>query len=147
MSVRRGTIEDLEGLVPLALNFHKNSIYKDFQYEADKVLKTLINLLTQDDCCVFVLERDGKLVGFLAGTYQPGLFTHESTAIEIAWWVEEDARSIRSLDLVRAYEAWAREKGCRILHTCSLDDNYPQITRLYSRMGLSPCEHSFMKVL
>lgn len=66
-------------------------------------------------------------------------------AKETVWYIAPDARGRAALQMLDAYEAWAREQGCAVIGMASLVSN--DVSRLYERRGYAPAETHFLKAL
>lgn len=66
-------------------------------------------------------------------------------AKETVWYIEPDARGRAAIQMLDAYEAWAREQGCTTIGMASLASN--DVSRIYERRGYAPAETHFVKAL
>jgi len=66
-------------------------------------------------------------------------------AKETVWYVAPEARGRSAIQMLDAYEAWAREQGCTTVGMASLASN--DVSRLYERRGYTPAETHFVKPL
>lgn len=66
-------------------------------------------------------------------------------AKESVWYVTPDARGRSAIQMLDAYEAWAREQGCSTIGMASLESN--DVSRLYARRGYVPVETHFLKTI
>lgn len=66
-------------------------------------------------------------------------------AKESCWYIAPDARGRCALQMLDAYEAWAREQGCTTIGMASLATN--DVSRIYERRGYAPAETHFLKSL
>jgi GNAT superfamily N-acetyltransferase len=64
---------------------------------------------------------------------------------ESCWYIAPDARGRSALQMLDAYEAWAREHGCTTIGMASLATN--DVSRIYERRGYAPAETHFLKSL
>ena len=101
--------------------------------------------MQSEKACVLVLESGGAVSGLLmAGVFDhpfgAGLCAHETV-----WFIAEEARGRCSLNMLDAYEAWAKEQGCAVICMASLAVN--DVSRIYTRRGYAPVETHFMKAL
>jgi hypothetical protein len=64
-------------------------------------------------CIVLLLEND-KVIGFFMMTYMNHLYNkREKTAVEVAFWIDEDKRTISNYkQLLGSYKYWAKKTGC-----------------------------------
>lgn len=66
-------------------------------------------------------------------------------AKESVWYIAPQARGRSALQMLDAYEAWAREQGCVTIGMASLATN--DVSRIYERRGYAPAETHFVKAL
>lgn len=66
-------------------------------------------------------------------------------AKETVWYIAPDARGRAAIQMLDAYEAWAREQGCTTIGMASLATN--DVSRIYERRGYAPAETHFVKAL
>lgn len=66
-------------------------------------------------------------------------------AKESVWYIAPDARGRSAVQMLDAYEAWAREQGCVTVGMASLATN--DVSRIYERRGYAPAETHFLKAL
>jgi len=71
----------------------------------------------------------------------PHYFTGEPTAFKTAWYALPNARG-RGAPLLRAFQAWAKEKGARRLIVAG---RQPRTLMLLGRLGYHPLETVFSK--
>ena len=84
-------------------------------------------LLANEDCAVFLSEQDGKAVGFaqcqLRHDYVEGTETSPVGYLEGVYVDEAHRHRGVAASLLRACEAWAKEKGCaEFASDCELDN-------------------------
>ena len=66
-------------------------------------------------------------------------------AKETVWYIAPDARGRSALQMLDAYETWAREQGCTTIGMASLATN--DVSKIYERRGYAPAETHFLKAL
>ncbi|MEY8099591.1 GNAT family N-acetyltransferase [Falsihalocynthiibacter sp. S25ZX9] len=113
----------------------------DLSY-AEHTVRTFISDPTR---LALVLEKDGAVVGALLAATSSSPFSPVLFAQEVAWWVSPNARSLRSLQMIAQYEAWANSRGCRFVAMASLNDH--RLDRFYRRRGFTPMETHYLKGL
>lgn len=83
------------------------------------------------------------------GVLMAGAFEHPfgagKYAKETVWYIAPSARGRSALQMLDAYEAWAREQGCTTIGMASLATN--DVSKLYERRGYAPAETHFVKAL
>lgn len=94
-------------------------------------------------------QGPSEIRGALAAVAYDDLFTGDKIAVELWWFVLPAHRGGRSaIGLLKAYEQWARDRGCRRCNMIHLESLQPEkIGRLYSSMGYSKVETAWSKSL
>ena len=143
-TVRPASSVDLDTLVTMAQHFVEQTEYRATVPSDAAHLRGVAERLLEAGV-VFVAESEEGVVGMLAGLVFPHYLTGIVTASETAWWVEPTARGTTTgRDLLRAFEAWAREHGATRLELGSRD---ARLDRFYTRLGYAPVERVFAKEL
>lgn len=143
-TIREATTEDVPAIVTMAQHFVQQTSYAScVPSDAGHLQKVTEQLLAVG--VVFVAERDGDLIGMLAGLAYPHYMTSRQTASESAWWVEPSARGARIAHaLLDAFESWAQARGAQCVEIGSW---HPRLDRFYQRLGYAPGERIFRKEL
>lgn len=83
------------------------------------------------------------------GVLMAGAFDHPfgagKCAKETVWYISPSARGRSALQMLDAYEAWAREQGCTTIGMASLATN--DVSKLYERRGYAAAETHFVMAL
>lgn len=111
MTVRPMTEVDLEVVAALRAELWPEASAEEHRAE-------LPDWLADDGCCAFVAERDGAVIGFVEGrlrSHADGCGTTPVGYLEGWYVVPEGRRQGAGVALFRAFEAWARDRGCREL--------------------------------
>ena len=97
-----------------------------------------------DRLCI-VLDANG-VQGVLAA--QAGFLPTApiKAASELIWWIEPAHRGKAAIQMLDAYEAWARDRGCVLASMVGLGSD-PLPGKLYERRGYTAAERHFMKPL
>lgn len=94
-----------------------------------------------------LIDGDYSIVGMLGGLAIPEPYSGDLGASEMFWFVRDGHRG-GGLSLYRAFEAWAREKGCVQIRMAGLSDSMPEkMDKIYRRLGFEPCERQYVKEL
>ena len=149
-TLRLATEDDIPALAVLVKEFYTRTPYATMTFDLGKVYETLLSM-TADRAgkfLVLVTENDERRpVGFLIGVAQPLMFCSEDVATELAWWVDPAYRkSKRAMALHKAFEHWAKLKGCHSIVMSSVEsDKALRVGALYRRSGYSQAETCFLK--
>lgn len=129
--------DDIPTMLTL-LQMHYNEHTFDWSFDPVRLSMTLMNAIEADDW--LALTGDGALL--LASAYESPMGAGRLAVEHIV----RTARPGQFRELLAAYEAWAREQGCR---TVSLGcvRRHNSFARLYSRHGYSTAETIFAKAL
>ncbi len=96
---------------------------------------------------VLLLVDDKVPVGLLIGCATQTPFSDDKVAAELAWYIEPTHRGNRkAVDLVLAYETWARTIGCKHVSMSLLSD-LTDVSKFYEKLGYKRTEISFLKEL
>lgn len=133
----------------MALKFKEASPYKDLPLHDDKV-ERLVNELIKaplSKSTVILAEKEGEIVGLLAGSVSEQLFNNDKIASEIMWWVEPEHRRSRiSLELLNAFEYWAKAVGCTVASMVMIETEQAEaVHKLYTKRGYRTTEKAYIK--
>ena len=145
--IRPATVEDLHRLEPLAREFYASSeVLKRFN--TDLFVSTWIRLLDQNGV-IFLLEDGSSIVGALGGVLYGDPYSGDAIATEFFWFVSAKARGGRGgLQLLQAFERWARDRGALEVRMVHLMDSMPgKLERVYKHFGFKPIEVHYSKDL
>lgn len=113
MKVEVATPDDAPRLAALGWEMHQESSYRDQPYDEAKV-RTLMMRLIGGAGVVFVVRRDGQIVGGIAGGVTENWFNDERIAFEYGLFIEPAARhGITAMRIVLAFCKWCEIKGAR----------------------------------
>jgi hypothetical protein len=133
---------------PEILNLAKEpvqSVLPDKEYEEEKILKLCDAALINEDITGIVLIVEGKLKGFILGILTEHYFHSSKMAYCMAIFVSQDSRKY-GLEMVRAFEAWARYKKAESLHIATYTNLSPKsLGKLYQKLGYSVKEVIYQK--
>lgn len=146
MTVRKATLEDKLDLTFLIKQFLKETSYP-FKVDTDKLLGSFEQIIEHENFIVLVLEDQGDISGTLVGGVTQPLFSHDIVASELAWFVTPEKRGSKdSLKLLKQYEDWCKEKGCKFITMVDIDP-YDDLGKFYKAKGYSLTEKTYVKEL
>jgi GNAT superfamily N-acetyltransferase len=99
-------------------------------------------LLTAEHGAILVAERDGILVGMIGMIAFNHHISGEWMAGEVFWWVNDEARGVTGIRLLKRLEAWARAQGAAALQM-GAPVSSPRVAALYRRIGFTEVETTF----
>jgi GNAT superfamily N-acetyltransferase len=91
-----------------------------------------------------VHDVDGVPQGILMATAFEHPFGPVWIAKETLWWIDPAHRGSAAVRMLDAYEAWAKERGCRFVGMAGMGAD-PVVGKLYQRRGYRAAEVHFLK--
>jgi GNAT superfamily N-acetyltransferase len=136
--VEAATLLDIPRLVELGAAMHAESSYAGRDFDRVKVGQLLAALIAGGGV-VFVVRRDGEVVGGMAGGVAPQWFGNDLTGFDYGLFLIPQARhGTLALRLIRAFEVWCRIKGAKDIRLGITTGVRPEGTaRLYQSAGYS----------
>jgi GNAT superfamily N-acetyltransferase len=141
-NIRRATLEDAEPIFDLAARFIADTSYRKYlDYDLEVLENTLEQILRIG--VVFVVEREGRLVGLLAGAALPSITGRGTFADEVVWYVEPEARKgSAGPRMLGSFLEWARAKGC---NSCKMvAPAGSSVGKFLERRGFEPVETAYV---
>lgn len=133
--IRAAKKEDIHELTKMAMAMHEESDFNDVPFNFRFTYDFLSFTLEDDDCCIFVSEKEGQIVGAFLGGVTPFFFSAALKAYDIALFVLPNHRGgAAALKLLRRFETWAKEKGCSKVYL-SVSTNNSKADIFYDKMG------------
>jgi len=98
---------------------------------------------------LFVWKDGDKFAGFLGGMTYQDPNDGELMSMELFWFVRKECRGgLCAARLMKAFEAWSRDRGCRRISMVHLiNEASSGLPHFYSRMGYRPIETHYVKEL
>jgi GNAT superfamily N-acetyltransferase len=142
--IERLSIENIEDLAVIAENFYSSSEFlNDFNMEVFK--KSWSMFLNDGDGVIFVSRKDGEITGTIGGCKYPDPNSGEMLATEFFWFVNPESRG-DGLKLLKTFEKWAEEEGCKKVIMVHLSDSMPEkVKHIYERFGYKAAETHYIK--
>lgn len=147
--IRRATLDDLDGIMPMAERFYTSCPWVNVApYDPATSRVGMGALLESDSAGLFVIDDRGVLRGAVGFVLAPVWLAADFTiAQEVFWWVEPEV-SREALALWRAGEEWAQASGAKASVMIRLEGMQDErLHRLYMRRGYNPLEHSYVRKL
>lgn len=112
-TLRDATIDDLTRLVELGRAMHAESPrFSKLRFSAPKLAEQLCGLIVSPSGFMKVVERDGVIIGGLAGAISEHWCSADKVAFDMALFVSPDKRGgMAAAKLVDAFKTWAAGKG------------------------------------
>lgn len=144
MSIREATEEDIFDVLVLAREFSKEAP-RTHKWSKEKTEVFCRAAIENSNTTLLVLEEDEEIVGAIVGLLNEMYMSQTVIATELAWFVSKDYRGKRgSILLLKAFEEWAKDSNAD--YVCMGDiHGILTLEKLYTRMGYSKCETTYMK--
>jgi GNAT superfamily N-acetyltransferase len=136
-SVREGTLDDVPRFIELGERFYSDEGERTAC--SDALARFAISHICDADRIFLVTGT--PIVAFLSGLVAPHYFTGEHTAFKTAWYAIPGSKG-HGAHLLRAFEAWAKEKGARRIIVAGRLD---RTLTLLKRLDYQPLETVFSK--
>lgn len=148
IEIHAAEVPDLESVFLMVLRFIESTPYeKHIKVDSQSLYTTLEHIQGHDDQGLFIARRSGQIVGTIAVLIHRNLFSGDTEATELFWWVEpEHRRTTAAMDLLKKSEVWAKDRGVKYLTMIAPLGN-ERLTKLYERRGFEKIETSYRRSL
>lgn len=111
--IRQATHDDLPAILILAEQLYTESPhFSRFTFSYEKAANLLHQLVDSPIGCVLIAVKDGDTVGMLVAMVIEHLVSTDKMATDLGFFVDPAHRgSTIGVRLIKAFEAWANEKG------------------------------------
>jgi GNAT superfamily N-acetyltransferase len=143
--IRPATLADLDAVTDLGLRFVADPHYSRFlSANRDELQAYMARVIGGDGSSILLAHESKVLIGMVG--VQSGSHPMSGTPIanELFWYVRQGFRDGTGRQLMKAAEAWARERGAKQLQMTAPDD---RIARVYERYGFAKVETTYQKEL
>jgi GNAT superfamily N-acetyltransferase len=115
VTVRPLGADDIDRLVELGERMHGEGAFSFLPFEREKVRRFAARYASPaPDRLGLAAEIDGRIVGMFAGNLSEYFFCREKIACDLLLYIEPEFRGTSAAGrLVRAFRAWAIERGAR----------------------------------
>lgn len=137
--IRTATFADIPRLVQLGAMLHASSSYASMDFDHGKVTDFLASLVAhQNGGVVFVAEREGVVIGGLAGAVAPHWFSRDLIGFDHSLFLEPGRRhGITASKLVVAFVEYAKAMGAvKINLGITTGINEEATAKFYESLGL-----------
>jgi N-acetylglutamate synthase-like GNAT family acetyltransferase len=142
--IREATESDVPRLVDMGLTFVRLYYADVLQENPEQLEATIRGLLTNEQARILVAENGNGVEGMISFMVSPHPFSGEMDALELAWWVEPEARGTVGLKLLREAGQAATRMGAKRLVMISPNRT---IDTLYGKLGYRELERVFQRTL
>lgn len=131
--IRKGTLDDIEAVMRLGHQLHKESSYDHVTFNPEKAAATC-KLLIEHGFMV-VAEIDGEIVGGMMGDTTAMWYTDDLIGIDYSLYVDPAHRNgLIAARLVVKFIEWCKEMGCKQIRP-GVGTGICGVGRLYEHMG------------
>ncbi len=150
LSLKLAGPQDLQAFLRMSQLFHEDSPFHPVTTLSVAKLTLLFQTAIDSkhtQVAILLLKDEDRAVGMLVGMVGSPVFSDDLIASELAWFIEPEYRGSRkALQLVYAYEEWARRMGCKNV-SMSLLTALTDASKTYERLGYTKTEISYLKAL
>lgn len=144
--------DDITKITALIKEFYDMSPFTGLTFSEARVVDQLQRITVDPHNYICLLSMDGdEAVGLIVGMKVMPSFSEELVSCELAWYVKpEHRKSRRGLELLRAYEEWSKQVGCKFAQFALLmsDQLDPEtVEKIYNIRGYRKTEQGFQKAL
>jgi GNAT superfamily N-acetyltransferase len=139
---------DIDTVIKLGVSMHQESYFKHFNYNGEKLNNFLSHMvLTPEQYCALVAEKDGTIIGFFLGFTNEHWFGTDRMSCDLACYIIPSERgSMAGVKLMKAYEEWANSNNVKeIVIGVSTGINTDRTSGLFKRLGYGDEAFSFRK--
>jgi len=143
--IRQAKLEDIERSIYLFEEFVKESL-DEYNFKLD--VNHVINIASKYVDTSFVVEKDNKIVGVVAGYIDSSILDGSKVYNEVVWFVSKPYRKygIRLLKELenKCMNGWGvKHIVMMYIENCNAD----KMGEFYKRVGYKPLERHFIKTL
>ena len=146
--IRPFTLDDLPTMVELGKIMHEESVYRDLDFNEDKIKDLALTYLANPErCWSAVAEVNGRIIGMYAGYITEYYFGKDLIAQDLLLFVDPTKRGgLAAVKLITAFEDWAFAKGVKEVCPASSTMVAPERTAmLYNLLGYTNVGSLFKK--
>ena len=144
--IRKATLNDVEGILKLIIEFHEESLgeYK-LSFDWDTLRETIKRFITHN---ITIVVDNGEIVGVIAGIISNSIFDiGQKIGQEALWYItKKERKGTLALRLLKTFEQECKDRGADfilIMHMINL--NADELNRLYETMDYKPMECHYIK--
>ena len=146
--IRPFTLDDLPTMVELGKIMHEESVYRDLDFDAQKLIDLGHHYIANPErCWSAVAEVNGRIIGMYAGYITEYYFGKDLIAQDLLLFVDPTKRGgLAAVKLITAFEDWAFAKGVKEVCPASSTMVAPERTAmLYNLLGYTNVGSLFKK--
>ena len=118
MPVRAIEPKDIPEVLSLGYQMHQESTYRQFDYDENKFGRLLYHYMSSPtQRFAYVSTRGHDVTGVFLGSIDAHYFGNDKIASDTLWYVTPKTRGSRAgIQLLRAYENWAKRQGASAIY-------------------------------
>lgn len=146
-TVRLATLEDVPRLLEIGATLYEGSPIEMIGVDPKKVRTALETaIIDQRKFLAIVSTKGEEIVGALVAYHFEPIFSDTRVACELLLWLDpEHRRGRRGVDMMEAYEYWAKLMGCKVVQYGFLANSPEKMEKLYEKTGAVFAEKMFFK--
>jgi GNAT superfamily N-acetyltransferase len=112
-------IERLRDILQLGMLMQQESAFSVIPFDVEQTANSIVGLVVNNTNGFGLLAYtdEGEAVGMIAGSITPYFFSRGWVASDFVWYVKPEHRGSRvAVKLLKAFKAWATEKGASQLY-------------------------------
>lgn len=109
MIYREGILADTDQILMLGRQMHSESAFAKLDWSDYKAANLFNSCVTQNNRCCYVAEKDGVLVGMIAGQVTRYFFGNDKILSDFVWFVDQAHRgTLASIRLLKLFIDFGR---------------------------------------
>lgn len=149
MIIRLASEEDIPGMIELGATMHAESIYRQFDYDREKLFDSCRKWISHPDLYFMAVaeDNDAQVIGMFIGFISEYYFGRDLCAYDLLFFVHPFKRGgLAAVRLIKAFEEWAFENGAKEVCTGTTTMVDPERTaKLFERLGYTIVGSIFKK--
>lgn len=149
-TLRQGRLDDIPYLIEFGRKIYNGSPMEFMALDEKKAVAKLEEALIASPAqqIVLISHVDDVPVGTLVAYAFEPVFSSEKIAVEVLWYLDEEYRKgRRGIEMMEAYEYWAKMVGCSVVQYGWLVSSPVNMPKLYERTGAELSEQVYYKRL
>lgn len=143
--IRAATHHDIQQLAELGEAFVREGHYASHMPINREALRAyMTNAVVMEQTAILIDATDDTIAGMIGLQVINHPMSGERVAGELFWYVRPEHRTGIGRELMKAAEAWARERGAIKLQMTAPDD---RVAAVYARRGFRRIETTYQKEL
>jgi GNAT superfamily N-acetyltransferase len=144
MQVREARYDEIPEIITRGKVFEEST--KQVVINVEYAIKSFQNMFNSGNLTILrLVDENDKSMGGLAYIKAPDLYSGESMAVELYWFIYSDQRGCGKI-LIDAFEKSAKSKGCSKVAMIHLVDSFPETLKaFYEKRGYHLTECHYIK--